>query len=239
MPSQRTRAVSCVLVLLLMGLSPMVAPASASSSVLLSSDTQHVVLVPGQSSNVTLVVENNGSSITSYNLSVDASSLASVWNITAVDAVVDNVFPTWTKNSTVIVRLLEGATVADSGSFSLTVTDVNTNASSTHQIHVSVAPAYHPSLSGASTGAVAMAAGQSLNLSYTATNLGSVTDTFLLDVEVEPDLSGWWANQTNASSGNGSNTTTSPSVNVLMYGNSYTASNSLDAVVESVMDADG
>ena len=239
MPSQRTRAVSCVLVLLLMGLSPMVAPASASSSVLLSSDTQHVVLVPGQSSNVTLVVENNGSSITSYNLSVDASSLASVWNITAVDAVVDNVFPTWTKNSTVIVRLLEGATVADSGSFSLTVTDVNTNASSTHQIHVSVAPAYHPSLSGTSTGAVAMAAGQSLNLSYTATNLGSVTDTFLLDVEVEPDLSGWWANQTNASSGNGSNTTTSSSVNVLMYGNSYTASNSLDAVVEAVMDADG
>ena len=240
MSSQRTRAVSCVLVLLVMSLSPLVTPAAASDAVLLSSNTAHVVLVPGQSTNVTLTVENNGSSITSYNVTVDTSSLASVWNVTNADETVDNVFPTWSKNTTVVVRLLEGATVADSGSFTVTMTDVNTNATDSQEIQVTVAPSYHPSLSATSPGAVNMAAGQSLNLTYTAANLGSVTDTYLLDVEVEPDLTGWWANQTNASSNNsGGNTTSAPSLSVLMYGNSYTASNSLGSLVETVMDADG
>ncbi len=239
MASQRARAVSCVAVLLLMGLAPMAMTVGASSTVLLSSDAQHVVLEPGQSTNITLTVENNGSSITSYNLTLDDGGLSSVWDIAPVDDVVTNVFPTWSKNTTVVVRLLEGATVADSGSFTLTATDTSTNENATHEVYVSVAPAYHPSLEADGSARVNLAAGSSVNLTYTATNLGTVTDTFLLDVEVEPDLSGWWANQTNGSSnGNGSNATT-PSVSVLMYGNSYTASNGLAGMVESVVDSAG
>ena len=240
MSSQRARAVSCVAVLVLMSLAPLAMTVGASSSILLSSDVRHVVLEPGQSTNVTLTIENNGSSITSYNLTLNNSGLSSVWDIVPVDSVVSNVFPTWSKNTTIVVRLLEGATVADSGSFTLTATDTSTNASESHEVHVSVAPWYQPSLSAASSSRVDMAAGASVNLTYTATNYGTVTDTFLLDVEVEPDLSGWWTNQTNNTSGNTSgNTTTSPSMSVLMYGNSYTAGNNLGSVVESILDADG
>ena len=69
-------------------------------------------------------------------------------------------------------------------------------------------------------------------MSFTAHNLGTVTDTFLLDVEVQPDLAAWWANHSNGTSGNssgnssdngtgnGSGNTTSTSVSMMMMGNS-------------------
>lgn len=225
------------MVLLLMSISPMLTTVSAHDSILLSTDVQHVILEPGQATNITLTIENNGSSITSYNLSVDASSMASVWDVVNVDTTVSNVFPTWSKNTTLVVRLAEGATVADSGSFSVTVTNTDTNVNSSITVYASVAPAYHPSIEATNPGLVSMAAGGSNSLSFTVSNLGTVTDTLLLDVEVAPDLSGWWANQ--SSSSNGTNTTTSPSMNVLMYGNSYTGSNNLESLVDSVLVADG
>jgi uncharacterized membrane protein len=237
MSSRPVRAVSCVVVLLLMSISPVLTTVSAHDSVLLSTDVQHVVLQPGQSTNVTLTIENNGSSITSYNLTVDASSLATVWEVVNVDATVTNVFPTWSKNTTLIVRLTEGATVADSGSFDVTATNTDTNASTSITVHVSVAPSYHPSIESTNQGLVPMAAGASNNLAFTVSNLGTVTDTLLLDIEVAPDLSGWWANQ--SSSSNTTNNSTSPSLNVLMYGNSYTGSNNLGSLVDSVLVADG
>lgn len=240
MSSRPARAVACVFVLLMMTVSPLIGSASADNSILLSTDVQHVVLAPGQSTNITLAVENNGTSIESYNLSVDAGSLASYWSILPVDETVDHVFPTWTKNTTIVVRLGEGATVADSGSFTITLTEPDSNANSSITVLASVAPAYHPSLTTTQVGPVSMASGSSANLSFSVQNLGTVTDTFLLDVEVEPDLSGWWANQSSNNSGNNSgNTTPSPSMRVLMYGNSYTSSNNLGSLVESITDADG
>ena len=235
-------AVACVLVLLMMSLSPLVGVAAADDSILLQTDTQHVVLAPGQSTNVTLTVENNGSSIETYNISIDDGSLAMYWEILPVDDTLDNVFPTWSKNTTVVVRLSEGATVADSGSFTITVTEPDSELNSSITVLVTVAPAYHPSLSGAQNGPVAMAAGKSTTLAFNAQNLGTVTDTLLLDVEVEPDLSGWWANQTSNNSNNtnnSGNTTPTTSISVLMYGNSYTNYNNLGSMVESMIDAAG
>ena len=110
MANRMVRAVCCVLVLMAMTFSPLVSPATAHSSILLSVDVQHAVLEPGQSLNITLTIENNASSIESYNVSVDTDQLASPWTVTALDATVDNVFPTWTKNTTLVVRLAEGAT---------------------------------------------------------------------------------------------------------------------------------
>ena len=246
MANQQNRAISCVMVLLLMSLSPLVMTASADETVLLSTDVQHVVLEPGQNTNVTLTVENNGSSITSYNITVDMGTLSSDWEVVSVDSTLSNVFPTWRRNTTLVVRLLEGATVADSGSFTVTATDTSTDESNSHVVQVTVAPSYHPSLSTSGSGLVSMAAGSSADLTFTASNLGSVTDTLLLDVAVEPDLAGWWANHSNSSSnssGNNSNNSSgnnsTTSVNVLMYGNSYTSSNNLGSLVESIVDADG
>ena len=89
---------------------------------------------------------------------------------------------------------------------------------------------------------------EATNITFTAHNLGTVTDTLLLDVEVQPDLASWWANHTNTSTGNnsgntsdgennssdngtgngtGSNGTNTTSVSVLMMGNSYTGANNL------------
>ena len=254
MSSRPGRAVFCVLALLAMGLSPLVVPAAAHESILLSVDVQHAVLEPGQSLNITLTVENNGSSIEDYNITVDDPGLASPWTVIVVDATLENVFPTWTKNATVVVRLAEGATVADSGSFTINVTEPDSGAVSVLTVPATVAPAYHPSLSVSGSPLVHMAAGSSTNVSFTAHNLGSVTDTYLLDVEVQPDLASWWANHTNASTGNGNSSedegdgsggnqqrdgTTAGALSVLMMGNSYTSANGLASMVEGVMDADG
>lgn len=235
----------------------MVAPASAHSSILLSVDVQHAVLEPGQSINITLSIENNASAIESFNVSVDEGNLASVWTIIPVDATVDNVFPTWRKNTTLVVRLAEGATVADSGSFTVNVTEPDSGYTSMITVLVSVAPAYHPSLSVDGSPLVSLGAGESTNITFTAHNLGTVTDTLLLDVEVQPDLASWWANHTNTSTGNnsgnssgnstdngtgngtGSNGTNTTSLSVLMMGNSYTGTNNLATLVDGIMDADG
>ena len=233
MSSRPARAVACVLVLLMMSLSPLIGSASAHDSILVSTDMQHVVLEPGQNINVTLTVENNGSSIETYNLSVDTSSLAAYWHVLPLDETVDNIIPTQSKNATIVVRLDEGATVADSGSFTVTITEPDNSVSTSLTVLVSVAPAYHPSLTTSQTDPFTMASGASTTLAFAAHNLGTVTDTLLLDVEVEPDLSGWWANQSNNSG------TASPSMSLLMYGNSYTGFNNLGSLVESVVDADG
>ena len=244
MSSRPARAFGFTLLLLLTGLSPLVLTASADPSIRLSVDSSHVILEPGQSTNVTLTINNNGSSIESYNLSIDDSGLANYWEIIATDATVDNVFPTWSKNTTIVVRLSEGATTSDSGSFDITITEPDQNLSSSITVFVSVAPHYQPSLSAIGSSLATTKAGGNLTLSFTAENLGSVTDTFLLDVEVEPDLSGWWANNTNStnSSGNstnGTNSSENSSLSVLMYGNSYTQQNSLETLVESIVDASG
>jgi len=223
----------------------------------LSVDVQHVVLEPGQSINITLSIENNASAIESFNVSVDEGNLASVWTVIPVDATVDNVFPTWRKNTTLVVRLAEGATVADSGSFTVNVTEPDSGHTSMITVLVSVAPAYHPSLSVDGSPLVSLGAGESTNITFTAHNLGTVTDTLLLDVEVQPDLASWWANHTNTSTGNnsgnssgnstdngtgngtGSNGTNTTSLSVLMMGNSYTGTNNLATLVDGIMDADG
>ncbi len=255
MSSRAGRAVFCVLALMAMGLSPLVTPVSAHASILLSVDVQHAVLEPGQSMNLTLTIENNASSIESYDVSVDDTNLASPWTVVPIDSTVDNVFPTWRKNTTLVVRLAEGATVADSGSFAVNVSEPDNGVSSILTVLVSVAPAYHPSLSVGGSPLIAMAAGASTNVSFTGHNLGTVTDTFLLDVEVQPDLASWWANHTNGTSGNssgnnsgdsgnssdngtGSNATNASSASILMMGNSYTSANNLASVVEGVLDAD-
>jgi len=245
MSSRPTRALGFTLLLLLTGLSPLVMTASADPSIHLSVDSSHVILEPGQSTNVTLTINNNGSSIESYNLSIDDSGLATYWDIVAVEATVDNVFPTWSENTTIIVRLGEGATTTDSGSFDITITEPDQNLSSSITVFLSVAPHHQPSLNPVDSSLATTLAGSNLTVNFTAENLGSVSDTFLLDVEVEPDLSGWWANQTNSSNGsnstgnssNGTNTTAS--LSVLMYGNSYTSANSLHTLVEDVVDSAG
>ena len=144
MSSRPGRAVFCVLALMVMSLSPLVVPAAAHDSILLTVDVQHAVLEPGQSMNITLTVENNGSSIEDYNITVDDTGLASPWTVIVVDETLGNVFPTWSKNTTIVVRLAEVATVADSGSFTINVTEPDRAAVSVLTVLDTVATDYNP-----------------------------------------------------------------------------------------------
>ena len=102
MPTRTPRALVCVLLMMLAAASPVVTPASAQASILLNVTPQHAVLEPGDSLNITLEIHNNASSIKSFNLSADSASLDDVWEVVLVDSTVSNVFPTWSKNTTVI-----------------------------------------------------------------------------------------------------------------------------------------
>ena len=207
MSSRSIRAVAFVLILLFASLSPLAMTAQAHQSILLSTDTSHVVLLPGSSGNVTLNIENNATAIESFNVSVDTSGLSNLWNITPSEEVVENVFPTWSKNTTIVVRLAEGAVPSDSGSFDIHVTEPDQNFTSIITVYVSVAPSYMPALNLATMGGplVSMTSGSNASYSIEVQNLGSVEDTLLLDVEFEPDLAAWWANYTNGTGGNNSN----------------------------------
>ena len=196
MSSQSTRAVALVVVLLIASLTPLAFSAAADEAIHLSTDVTHVSLSDGQSGNVTLTIHNNGTSIESYNVTINSAALSSVWEIIASEDVVDNVFPTWSKNTTIIVRLGEGGTPSDSGSFDIIVTEPDANVSSSTTVFVSVAPSYEPALENNWQGGIAFEQGENTNLTFTAWNYGSVEDTFLLDVEYEPDLATWWQNQT-------------------------------------------
>ena len=209
MSNRPTRAVAFVLVLLFASMSPLALQVSAHQSILLSTDTSHVILMGGESGNVTLNIENNATAIESFNVTVDTSGLSSVWQVIPSESTVENVFPTWSKNTTIVVRLSEGALSTDSGSFDIHVTEPDQNFSSSITIYVSVAPSYNPSLDLSQMGGplTSMEAGSNTTFSIGVENLGSVEDTILLDVEFEPDLAAWWANYTNGSSNNSGNNT--------------------------------
>ena len=201
MSSRPVRAVAFVLVLLFASMSPLALHARAHQSILLSTDSSHIMLMGGDSGNITLNIENNASSIETYNITVDSTGLSAVWEVLPSEETVENVFPTWSKNTTIIVRLDEGALPSDSGSFDIIVTEPDQNVSSSITVYVSVSPSYHPSLNLSPMGGAltAMDSGTNATFSIEVENLGSVEDTLLLDVEYEPDLAAWWANYTNGS----------------------------------------
>ena len=82
MSKPASHALSFVAVLLLASLSPLAFVASAHPSIELSLDKSHVVIQEGYTDNVTLTINNNGSSIESYNISLDLANLPLVWNVT-------------------------------------------------------------------------------------------------------------------------------------------------------------
>ena len=209
MSNRPIRAVAFVLVLLFASMSPLALQVSAHQSILLSTDTSHVVLMGGETGNVTLTIGNNATAIESFNVTVDTSGLSSVWQVIPSESTVENVFPTWSKNTTIVVRLSEGALSTDSGSFDIHVTEPDQNFSSSITIYVSVAPSYNPSLDLSQMGGplTSMEAGSNTTFSIGVENLGSVEDTLLLDVGFEPDLAAWWDNYTNGSSNNSGNNT--------------------------------
>ena len=200
--------VNALILVFVMALAPLVPLASAHPSIGLSTDSSHIILSPGEATNLTLTIHNNGSSIETYSVAV--SGFGSTWEIIPADENVSNVIPTYSASTTIAVRLATSAVPSDSGTLTITVHEPDSNVSSEIEVTLSVQPIYLPAInanSAGDNGLVEMAPGDELNLSIAITNSGNVNDTILLSVDQSPDITGFWANWTTGGGSNNSNST--------------------------------
>ena len=219
--------VNALILVFVMALAPLVPLASAHPSIGLSTDSSHIILSPGEATNLTLTIHNNGSSIETYSVAV--SGFGSTWEIIPADENVSNVIPTYSASTTIAVRLATSAVPSDSGSLTITVHEPDSNVSSDIEVTLSVQPIYLPAInanSAGDNGLVEMAPGDELNLSIAITNSGNVNDTILLSVDQSPDITGFWANWTTGGGSNNSNSTGGNSTGGNSTGDNSTGGNS-------------
>ena len=205
LPNTMSRRVNALVLIMIMAVAPLVPMASAHPNIGLSTDVNHIILSPGEATNLTLTVENNGSSIESYLINV--SGFDDVWEVVPADSNISNVIPTFSASTSIAIRLSTSALPSNSGTLTITVTEPDSNISSQIHVQLSVLPRYLPSIDASSAGdngLVAMSPGDSVNLSLMVMNDGNVNDTILLSVGQAPDLVAFWSNWT---SGGGSNNT--------------------------------
>ena len=235
------RAFVLVTIMLLASASPLAQFTKADPEIELQVDMSHMILVPGESMNLTLTIENNGSSIETYDIEVASPGLSSLWAATPSANSVSNVLPTYNATTTIVVQLAETATPSDNGMFTLFANESDGSASSSIDVYVSVAIVYNPHLDATGVGdqgLLALQPGQTVDLSIPVSNHGSVMDSYLLNVGEEPDLTGWWANYSSSGSTNTTNAPPAWSVSVsdvLTFGNSYTSANGLSSMLEELL----
>ena len=235
------RAFVLVGMMLLASASPLAQITKADPQIELQVDMNHMILTPGESMNLTLTIENNGSSIEDYDVETTTAGLSSLWTATPTSSSVGNVLPTYNTSTTVVVQLAESATPSDNGMFTIVVNESDGSASSSIDVYVSVAVVYNPHLDATGVGdqgLLSIQPGQSVDLSIPVSNHGSVMDSYLLSVGEEPDLTGWWANYSSSGSTNTTNPPPSWSgsvSDVLTFGNSYTSANSLSSMLEELL----
>lgn len=249
MSRSASKAVLFISILIAASLSPLIGTASAHEEVILSVDKAHIVLEGGYSDNLTLTIENDGQSIESYNISINTTSLSSVWNVTSVNNTVEDVLPTFTATTEFIIRLGVNSEPSDSGSFVISVSQQDDNFTSNITVYLTVAPSYATSVSfNQINGPLQrMSAGTTTNFTIDVNNDGNSIDTILLDVDSEPDLAAFWNNHTNSSNNNSGNNTgnnsgnnsSSNPANVLMYGNSYIYTNNVDTILQDILTSTG
>ena len=202
-----SRLVNALILVAVIALAPLVPLASAHPSIGLTTDVNHVILNPGEATNITLTIHNNGSSIETY--SINVSGYDSVWEIIPSESTVSNVIPTYSDSTTIAVRLSTSALPSNSGTLTITVTEPDANVSSQIEVLLSVQPRHLPSISAQTAGdngLVEMDPGTEVNLSISVRNDGNVNDTILLSVGQTPDLAGFWANWTSGGNNNSENT---------------------------------
>lgn len=205
-----SRRVDALILVMIMAIAPLVPLASAHPSIGLSTDVNHIILSPGEATNLTLTIDNNGSSIETYSISV--SGFDSVWEVIPADTNVSNVIPTFSASTSIAIRLSTTALPSNSGTLTITVTEPDANISSQISVQLSVLPQYLPAIDASSAGdngLVQMAPGDSLNLTVMVANDGNVNDTILLSVDQTPDLVAFWSNWTSGGGTNNSNNNSS------------------------------
>ena len=140
MSRSASKAMLFVILMVSASVTPMVGSASASDTILLSLDNPHVVLQGGNSTNITLTIENNGSSIEHYNITLDTDGLSDAWSINLVNNTTSSVIPTQSTTIDLVLVLAIDALPSDSGSFVINVTEQDGDLYSTMTAYVTVAP---------------------------------------------------------------------------------------------------
>ena len=205
-----SRRVNALVLIMIMAAAPLIPMASAHPSIGLSTDVSHIILSPGEATNVSLNVHNNGSTIEDY--IVNVSGFDNVWEISLSDSNISNVIPTFSATVSISVRLSTNALPSNSGTLTITVTEPDSNISSQIDVQLSVLPRYLPAIDASiagDNGLVTMAPGDTANLSLSVVNQGNVEDTILLSVGQAPDLAGFWANWTSSGGSNNSSNNSS------------------------------
>ena len=146
---RRGSVVACVL-FLLASCGPLVGIVSADSSVLLDLDRDLVVLTPGQSTNVTLTVENNDTSIHDFSVSLGSSSAGSEWVVNLTQTTINQVFPYASDSIEIIISLNGNPSSSSSGTQWILVN--RSGASSSIEIHLSVGAMYLPDIDATGIG---------------------------------------------------------------------------------------
>jgi uncharacterized membrane protein len=240
--------------LLMASCGPLVGIVSADSTVLLDLDRDLVVLTPGQSTNVTLTIENNDTSIHDFTVSLGNSSAGSEWVVNLSQTSINQVFPYASDSLEIVITLGGNPSSNSSGTQWIFVN--RSGASSSIEIHLSVGAMHLPDIDATGIGDNGLIQSESnttLVLPVEISNFGSVQDTILLSVGAEPDITGFWANQSTGGNNTGGNNTGGNNTGgnntggnntggnngttidkLLMYGNSYTSQNSLHTILEDL-----
>ena len=130
------RAFVLVGMMLLASASPLTQITKADPQIELQVDMNHMILTPGESMNLTLTIENNGSSIEDYDVETTTVGLSSLWTATPTSSSIANVLPTYNTSTTIVVQLAESATPSDNGMFTIVVNESDGSASSSIDVYV-------------------------------------------------------------------------------------------------------
>jgi len=181
---------------------PLISTSSATGVIELSLSEQHLLISPGTTANMTLTIHNNDSQINDYTVEINPN-YNSAWNISIVDTIIEDVLPTFSSSTTVVVTLSPLALLTDQTTIELIVNQTGGSESSSIEAILSVQPHYEASLDISNVGVgglVLVNPGSTLDVDIDVMNLGNMNDTILLDVVNEPDLVQWWDDYNSAQS---------------------------------------
>ena len=182
--------------------SPLISTTSATGVIELSLSEQHVLMSPGTTTNLTLTIHNNDSQINDYTVELNPN-YNSAWNLSIVDSNIEDVLPTFSSSTTIVVTLNSLALLSDQTTIEFVVNQSGSSDSSSIEAILSVQPHYEASLDISNVGVgglVLVNPGSTVDVDVDVMNLGNMNDTILLDVVNEPDLAQWWDDYNSAQS---------------------------------------
>mgnify|MGYP003732174183 CR=1 FL=1 len=200
--SSRRSGIILALLVVISAFTPFLSSASATGPIELSLSNQHLLISPGTTANITLTIHNNDSQINDYTVEVNPN-YHSAWNISIVDSIIEDVLPTFSSSTTIVVTLDSLALLSDQTLVEFVVNQSGSSETSSIDVILSVEPHYEASIDVSNVGVgglLLVNPGSTLDVDIDVMNLGNMNDTILLDIVDEPDLVQWWDDYNSAQS---------------------------------------